>query len=132
MEKFNKLIELVDIKNKIDIKRGDSKYMNIEWMLNQIVEEVNEVKNEVKENNHIYLDDELADILWAWLMLVEKTHFKGLSSDINTIVDKAFSKYSQRVLPLKGTQEDKTIWKNIKSIQKRRLEEEHRSRKCKE
>jgi len=65
-------------------------------------------------------------------MLVEKTHFKGLSSDINTIVDKAFSKYSQRVLPLKGTQEDKTIWKNIKSIQKRRLEEEHRSRKCKE
>jgi NTP pyrophosphatase (non-canonical NTP hydrolase) len=132
MENFKKLIELVEVKNRIDIKRGEEKYLDINWALDEIISEVQEVRDEIKESNHTYLDDELADILWGWLMLVKKTNYKNLSSDIKSIADKALIKYSQRITPLKGDKQDYKRWKEVKEIQKRRLEEEHRSRKCKE
>ena len=132
MENFKKLIELVEIKNRIDIKRGEEKYLDINWALDEIISEVQEVRDEIKESNHTYLDDELADILWGWLMLVKKTNYKNLSSDIKSITDKALIKYSQRITPLNGDKQDYKRWKEVKEIQKRRLEEEHRSRKCKE
>ena len=130
MENFKKLIELVDFKNEIDIKRGEARHMDINWALDEIIDEVREVREEIKDNNHTYIDDELADILWGWLMLAKKTNYKNLSSSIETIVDKALDKYSQRVSALKGDKDDSQRWKEVKKIQKRRLEEEHRSRLC--
>ena len=130
MESFKKLIELVDLKNEIDIKRGEARHMDINWTLNEIIDEVREVREEIKESNHTYLDDELADILWGWLMLTKKTNYKNLSSNIETIVKKTLTKYSQRITPLKGDKDDHKRWKEVKKIQKRRLEEEHRSRLC--
>ena len=132
MESFNKLIELVDFKHQIDIKRGKAKYMDLNWIMEEIIDEVREVKEEIKENNHIYIDDELADILWGWLMLVKKTNNKNLSSDIETVTQKALIKYSQRVNSLRGDIKDNRRWKDVKELQKRRLEEEHRSKRCKE
>ena len=37
--------------------------MNTDWLLNAIVDEIQEVKEEIKPNNIAHLEDELSDIL---------------------------------------------------------------------
>ncbi len=45
--------------------------MDNNWLLNEILEEIEEVREELKPDNIPYIEDELGDILWGWLILVE-------------------------------------------------------------
>ena len=124
MQNLKKLLNLVEHKNKIDIKRGESKYMNTDWLLKTIVDEVEEVREEIKPNNQPYLEDELGDILWGWITLVEKLKDKGYVTSTNRVIERCLSKYEERILPLKGNSEDRMIWREVKAKQKVMLEEE--------
>ncbi len=121
MKEIDKLIELVAHKHEIDIKRGDEEFMDIDRLLNEIVLEVNETKEEVKPNNIRHLEDELSDILWGWLVVIEKLKNMGYVNSHQSVIKRGLKKYSQRVLPLKGTQEDYTIWNEVKKMQKEEL-----------
>ena len=121
---MNKLIELVGYKHQIDLKRGEAKYMDSEWLLNAIVEEVQEVKEEIRPNNVAHLEDELSDILWGWLTIVEKLKDKGYVRSHAAILKRGLKKYEQRILSLKGDEQDHGIWKEVKARQKVELEKE--------
>ena len=121
---MKKLIELAAYKHQIDIKRGESKYMNSEWLLNAIVEEVQEVKEEIRTNNIAHLEDELSDILWGWLVIVEKLKDEGYVTSHEAILERGLKKYEERILSLKGDERDNDIWKEVKARQKEELERE--------
>ncbi len=123
---MKKLIELVAHKHKIDLKRGEAKYMNTDWLLNAIVDEVQEVKEEIRANNVAHLEDELSDILWGWLTIIEKLKDKGYVTSHETILKRALKKYEERILPLNGDKKDNIIWKEVKARQKEELEKERR------
>ena len=124
MKELEKLIELVAHKHKIDLKRGEAKYMDSEWLLNAIVEEVQEVKEEIKPNNIPHLEDELSDILWGWLTIVEKLKDEGYVTSHEAILERGLKKYEERILALKGDERDHAIWKEVKAKQKEELKKE--------
>jgi NTP pyrophosphatase (non-canonical NTP hydrolase) len=118
------LIELVAYKHQIDLKRKEAKYISNSWLLDEIVAEVKEVREEIKPNNTPYLEDELGDILWGWLMLVEKLRADGLISSHENIMARALKKYKERIEPLRGTPIDDKTWQEVKLKQKKELKRE--------
>jgi len=124
MQNIKKLIELVAYKKQLDQKRAEPKFTNNKWLLDAIITEVEEVKEEIKPNNKAYLEDELSDILWGWLSLIENLKSEGLVGSHEDIFKRALKKYEERILPLKGTNEDYAIWKDVKKKQKEMLVKE--------
>ncbi len=124
MEKIEKLIELAKYNHQIDLKRGEEKYLDINWVLKELISEIKEVEKEIKEKNHPLLEDELGDILWGLFMLIAKLEDKKYIESFDKIFQRALKKYSQRILPLTGTKKDDEIWTKIKQKQKEELEKE--------
>jgi NTP pyrophosphatase (non-canonical NTP hydrolase) len=126
MKELEELISLVEHKNKIDLQKGRETYNDITWLLNEIKAEVDEVKEEIKEQNSPFLEDELGDVLWALFMLIEKLKDKNLVSSHENIIKRALKKYQERIFALKAKnlEEDEKIWQAVKAKQKRVLQEE--------
>jgi len=122
MQELKRLIELAKHKNKIDLKRGEEKFMDPSWLLDRIIDEIEEVREEVKPNNAVCLEDELSDILWGWMVLVEKLKESKYVGSHEDILKRALKKYEERILPLKGDESDHAIWKEIKNRQKEALD----------
>ncbi len=121
---IDKLIELAKIKDSIDIKRGEAKYFNNEWIINELLSEIKEVKEEIRPNNTPYLEDELGHILWGWLVLVQKLKSKGLVTSHKAILQRALKKYSERINSLTGDSSDSKRWQEVKKRQKEALKRE--------
>lgn len=124
MEALEKLITLAKHKQQIDIKRGEAKFMDPHWLLDSIRDEVEEVREEIKTDNKAYLEDELSDILWGWMVLVEKLKDDNYVGSHEEIMKRALKKYEERILPLNGDSGDHEIWREVKARQKEVLEEE--------
>lgn len=124
MEVLEKLIVLAKHKQQIDLKRGEAKFMNPNWLLDSIRDEVEEVREEIKADNLPHLEDELSDILWGWMILVEKLKDDNYVGSHEAIMKRALKKYEERILPLKGTSEDHEIWREVKNRQKEALKKE--------
>jgi len=118
---LKKLIELSSHKAKIDLKRGEAKYMDFDWLLNEIVGEIDEVRVEIKEDNRAYLEDELGDILWGWMILVQKLKNDKLIRGHEEILERCLKKYEERINPLNGDFQDHEIWREVKIKQKEAL-----------
>jgi len=129
MQNIKSLIDLVAYKHQIDLKRGEAKYMDSDWLLDEIISEIQEVKEEIKPNNTPHLEDELGDILWGWLILVEKLKDKGLVTSHENIIKRCLKKYQERISPLTGTPIDNKTWQEVKKRQKKELVEE-RDKRC--
>ena len=121
MKEIEELIELSIINDKIDIKRKEDKFLSIEWAVNELLSEIREVKEEIKPNNTPFLEDELGDIVWGWMMLVQKLKAKGLVTSHENIIKRALKKYQERILSLTGTKSDYEVWNKIKKEQKHKL-----------
>jgi len=121
---MKKLIKLVAYKHQLDLKRDEPKYMDYNWITQAIVDEVAEVKDEIRPNNKAYLEDELSDILWGWLTLVENLKGKGYVGSHESILKRALKKYEERILPLYGDERDHKIWREVKEKQKEVLKKE--------
>ncbi|SFV62121.1 MazG-related protein [hydrothermal vent metagenome] len=124
MQNLKKIIDLVSKKCNLDKTREDKDLMNPHWLLDAIVQEAKEVKEEIRPNNRAYLEDELGDILWGWLALVEKLKRDGFVGGHEDIFRRTLKKYEERIEPLDGTMRDYERWKEVKAKQKEALEEE--------
>ena len=125
MKECKDLIELSKLNHQKDIKRGTLRYLDNDSLLNAIISEVYEVKEEIKENNIAKLEDELSDIIWGWMMLVENLKDLGLVRSHEDILKRALKKYQERIIPLVGDKDtDEEIWQRVKKEQKEKLEKE--------
>jgi len=124
MRAFKELIKLVKYKHELDLKRAEPKYMESSWLLQAMRDEIEEVKEEIKLNNKAHLEDELSDILWGWLSLIENLKDEGYVDSHEAIVERGLKKYEERILPLYGDERDHKVWREVKAKQKIALEEE--------
>ena len=126
MEVLNELIELVKYKHELDLKRAEAKYMDSAWLLQAMRSEIDEVKAEIKPNNKAYLEDELSDILWGWLTLIENLKDEGYVGSHEDVMQRGLKKYKERILSLYGDERDHKVWREVKAKQKEALKKEQR------
>ncbi len=124
MKNLKRTIDLVSKKCDLDISREDKDLMNPYWLLDAIVQEAQEVKEEIKPNNSPHLEDELGDMLWGWITLVEKLKRQRFVGTHEDIFKRMLKKYQERIEPLDGTIKDYKSWKEVKERQKQNLIEE--------
>ena len=126
---IEELINLAKRNHRIDLKRGEEKYLDPKWALQELKSEIEEVKEEINNLNTPYLEDELGDILWGLFMLMTKLEEKKYIESFDKVFQRALKKYKERILPLTGTEKDDEIWKEIKKRQKKQLQEELHKKK---
>lgn len=119
IELIEELFDVVRRKYTIDQKgtwsNGSSTY------LSAMKAEIQEVEDELQQDRICFIEDELGDILWDYLHVLNcLEHEKGI--DISSVVKRALKKYDERISGI----ENNTSWTKIKRLQKGRLEEEYK------
>ena len=85
--------------------------------------EIAEAKLEDRENNHVYLEDELWDVFWDYLMLLQSLKSEWKITSIDAVLEGAYTKFSERS-GVDGKWAD-SDWDIIKTMQKARRNKEH-------
>lgn len=120
MNDFDRLIQVVKRKNRFDDNNpwanGSATY------LAEIIKEIDEVREELKEDRLCYLEDELGDVLWDYLNLLVNLS-KERNVKIESVLKRACHKYEERMAGI----ENGIPWKTVKEKQKAELEQEHLS-----
>lgn len=101
-------------------KESTKPWLLPETYIDGIQDELREVQEEMKENNSVYLEDELGDIFWDYLNLLYCLEEKWLIKK-EQVFRRCENKFSERT---KGLGEWLS-WEEIKSKQKERLLAEH-------
>ena len=114
---ISQLLDLVYRKNKLDQlgnwSNGSSTY------LQEIRKEVVEVEDELELDRQCYLEDELGDILWDYLNILQCLEAEwGIA--IDRVFSRAVTKYDERISGI----EQGGSWTDVKSRQKDRLSRE--------
>lgn len=124
MEKLmKKIVELADsrieyLHNKDNCNWYDGYSTYIEWL----EEELEEVKDEIKENNSVYLEDELWDVFWDFVCLINSLE-QDWYIDKKKVIERCFKKFDGRLVD--GPRFEAKRWKEIKEKQKLELKREH-------
>lgn len=117
MQDFEKLIKIVKRKSALD--QGSTWSNGSSTYLEEIKKEVDEVIEEMPKQRDCYLEDELADVLWDYLNVLQAIEQeRGIS--IDSVLERACHKYEARI---SGLESGKT-WAEIKQNQKLVLAEE--------
>lgn len=103
-------------KNKSDFFKWN------ETFFEEILKEIKETKDEVKENNSVYLEDELWDILWDYLCIIEALKVEWKIENFEKVLERCYKKFSERINEETWESRD---WQEIKKIQKEELKNEH-------
>lgn len=104
------------IEHKIPFYKWHKTY--IEW----IKDELSEVEQELKDNNSVYLEDELWDILWNYLCLLHSLESEWKITSIDKVIERSYNKFTGRIWVNWDKWEN---WDEIKTLQKDKLKEEH-------
>ncbi|NDK09110.1 nucleotide pyrophosphohydrolase [Candidatus Gracilibacteria bacterium] len=130
---LTKLIELSD--NWIQYYEDDQKsdnpkysdfYKGWETYFNGIISEMDEVKEQIKPDNKVYLEDELGDVLWGYICLLQIFEKNGYIKDTKKVFERCYKKLSERIDAHK--KQDSTTygsWVETKKKQKQELFDEH-------
>ncbi len=125
---LKKLLKLVMQKRKIDYNQEWYTWASVYF--EGLKDEVLEVEEELKENNSVYLEDELWDIFWCLLNLIDRLEDEWKIWWIENILKRSEKKISERIKAI-NTETWKlkdSKWKEIKKKQKKELEKEHKKK----
>ena len=101
-------------------------YQGSDNFFEELPNEIEEAKEQDKKNNHVYLEDELGDVFWDYLMLLQSLKYEWKITSIDAIMERAYNKFRERVWEDgHANVEDWAEWDRIKKIQKQRLKQEH-------
>jgi len=94
---------------------------------NALLDEVKEAKDEYRKDNVVYLEDELGDIFWNYIMLLQSLETKGYIRSVENVFTHAEEKFKERVgfLDLPQSTDASKYWDDVKYKQKQRLKKEH-------
>ena len=88
----------------------------VEWIENEMIE----MKDELRLWNRVLLEDELWDIFWDYICLLENLEQEGKISK-EKVFDRCWTKFSER---LKSDGSDNGDWAEVKKKQKEKLIQE--------
>lgn len=119
---IEKIKNLVKIRMDF-LKNNESSFFKWnETFFEEILKEIQEAKAEVKENNSVYLEDELWDIFWDFLCLVETLKNEWKITSLEKIFERCYTKFSWRIDENTWKSRD---WQEVKKKQKEELKKEH-------
>lgn len=122
LETIQKIITLSSNRIPFLIKEGEGNfYHGSETYINGILDEIEEVQEELKEDNYIYLEDELGDIFWDYVCFLESLEQEWKINKAR-VFERCYAKFSGR-LNLDGS--NNGDWNSVKKIQKEELKKEH-------
>ncbi|MBE3766181.1 nucleotide pyrophosphohydrolase [Vibrio parahaemolyticus] len=114
---LGELQKIAALKSQRDLEgtwfKGSSTY------LDALVEEVAEVKEELKSGRQCFLEDELGDLLWDFVCLIEHLELEG-KVDKERVFQRSVNKYSERVTERSPSE----TWDDVKLRQKLELKKE--------
>ena len=114
---LKQLQAIAAIKSQRDLQgtwfQGSSTY------LDALVEEVTEVKEEIALGRQAFLEDELGDLLWNFVCLIEHLEVDK-KIDKDRVFQRSVKKYSERV----AERAPNETWDDVKARQKLELQKE--------
>lgn len=113
------LLQLIEEKYEIDTNEWHWK--EIWFYLSELENEIEEVKAELKENNWVYLEDELWDIFRCYLNFLKKLEKNWYIESIEEVFLHADKKFSERIIWRRNWID----WENTKKLQKEELKNRH-------
>lgn len=121
MNKNNNLLwelkKIANIKAQRDLK--SDWYQGSETYLNALIEEVEEVRFELNSGRKCFLEDELGDLLWDFVCLIEHLEIEN-KIDKDKVFSRSVKKYSERVIERNKGE----TWNEVKYRQKVELKKE--------
>ncbi len=124
MEKFRDILDIAreNIRNNPSLQGRPSEEVALQYLAG-LKDEVEEVRDEVKENNRIHLEDELSDIAWDYACVLAQLEQAGYIESAEAVIAHGLTKYSQRAPAfLEATEEP---WEAVKAKQKAELKQRH-------
>ena len=118
-EKLNEILKIVEHKVTMDLEWRSGSDPSVESAFDWLIDEIQEAKEEYDADKKVYLEDELCDVVWTILRIIEILD-RNNKIDKTRIFDRVIKKYSQRVYGL----EEWKLWNDIKKVQKKELLEE--------
>ncbi|ELB2920161.1 nucleotide pyrophosphohydrolase [Vibrio parahaemolyticus] len=114
---LGELQKIAALKSQRDLKgswfKGSSTY------LDALVEEISEVKEELVSGRQCFLEDELGDLLWDFVCLIEHLELEG-KVDKERVFQRSVDKYAERVT----NRSPGETWEDVKLRQKLELKKE--------
>ena len=123
MNTFHKLNDLSEKRIEYFLSKWDDMtwYQGSKTYWEYLEKEIQEAKNEINTNK-VYLEDELWDVLWDYLCLLNSLKKEWKIDSIEKVLQRALTKYSWRINS--ENWEYNWNWQEIKKKQKELLEKE--------
>ncbi len=126
LKNINKFLKLADenlVRNPWS--RQDSM---VDIYLKEIINEIGEVKVEIRDDNVIYLEDELGDVFWDYLMILKFLEKEKKTRSVKEVFAHAIEKYKEiyQIFETDNIDDTDRMWLEIKNKQKKELKERHK------
>jgi len=117
---FEKIVKLsdnrVDLHMELDKKTGEDNH-SIDVYKKWLIWEIEEAFDEIKEDNSVYLEDELWDIFWTYITLLQWLKKRWYIESVEKVFERSYKKFAWRMdYVIKNDYPNS--WKEIKDIQK--------------
>lgn len=125
MENFRDILNIAreNIRNNPSLQGHGAEEIALQY-LGGLKDEVEEVREEIKEHNRVHLEDELSDIVWDYACLLAQLEHAGYIESAEAVIAHGLGKYSERAPAF--LESSKEMWNTIKSKQKAELKERHK------
>jgi NTP pyrophosphatase (non-canonical NTP hydrolase) len=124
MENFRDILNIAreNIRNNPSLQGRGAEEIVLQY-LGGLKDEVEEVRNEIKVDNRIHLEDELSDIAWDYACVLAQLEYAGYIESTEAVIAHGLSKYSERAPAF--LESDEGMWDTIKAKQKAELKKRH-------
>lgn len=124
MEKFRDILDIAreNIRKNPSLQGRPSEEVALQYLAG-LKDEIEEVRDEIREENQIHLEDELSDIAWDYACVLAQLEQAGYIESAEAVIAHGLAKYSQRAPAfLEATEEP---WEAVKAKQKAELKQRH-------
>lgn len=124
MEKFRDILDIAreNIRKNPSLQGRPSEEVALQYLAG-LKDEIEEVRDEIREENQIHLEDELSDVAWDYACVLAQLEQAGYIESAEAVIAHGLTKYSQRAPAfLEATEEP---WEAVKAKQKAELKQRH-------
>ncbi len=114
---LDELERIAEVKSRRDLE--GTWFEGSDTYLEAMIEEVGEVRAEIASNHQCFLEDELGDLLWNFVCVLQHLELEK-KIDKRMVYQRAVKKYKERVSERKPGES----WDSVKKRQKLKLEQE--------
>ena len=130
LSNIDKILKLSSSRIKELEKQNENWYEWNKTYISWLKDELQEVIKEIRPNNSVYLEDELWDIFWTYVCLLNSLKEEWYITSIDKVFDRCNKKFSERIKWVRQEKENKKwsktwAWNKVKDKQKEELLKEY-------